>query len=255
VFTSRPGSRSRGLTREDQGKKPKDSGKIILTVELGAHERLGRVQGQDLHPQQVVAGGDAGRQGEVDPTVLGDHVVDAPGLGAGVEGVLPDLEPLLPRLVGRRGVSHLGQPRRHGALVRLGDGVVGVVGELRAPDHVLEPRAHLVAGRHRDHLGRGAARLLADYVARRHVVDRVVARRRPERHEGALVRAVHGDFLWKKERWLGNIDLISKLGTYLENAVCIGREAESQRCHNGEPHAVCKRYRRTGIGPRLVSVT
>jgi hypothetical protein len=53
------------------------------------------VQGEDLDAQEVLARREARRQVEVGPAVVADNVVDAPGLGARVKAVLPDLEPVL----------------------------------------------------------------------------------------------------------------------------------------------------------------
>lgn len=165
-------------------------------VELGGLARLGRVQRQDLDAEQVVAGRDAGGQVEVGPAVVGDEVVDPPQLGRRVKGVLPDLEPLLARLGRRRRVVDLGEPRRHGALVRLGNGVVRVAGELSAPDDVLEPGADLVARVGVDDCRGCGAGLLADDVVGCHVVHGIVVVWRAQADERALVGSIDRDFLF-----------------------------------------------------------
>lgn len=91
--------------READGLRGRE-GAAAGDVDLGARRvelRLARLAGgvkrQKLDAQQVLARRDALRQVEVDPAVVLDHVVDAPLAGAGVEGVLPDLEPVFGRFV------------------------------------------------------------------------------------------------------------------------------------------------------------
>ena len=65
-------------------------------VELCLSLLARRVQRDNLSPQQVLAGGDATGDLEIDPATVGDHAVDAPFAGA-VEAVFADLEPLQAR--------------------------------------------------------------------------------------------------------------------------------------------------------------
>lgn len=71
-------------------------------VELGLAGLAGGVQGEDLDAEQVLAVGDAGGDVEVDPAVVGEEVVDAPDAAVGVEGVFPDLEPVVVYCVSER---------------------------------------------------------------------------------------------------------------------------------------------------------
>lgn len=101
---------------------------------------------------------------KVDHALVGDHMVDTPLLARRVEGVLPDLKPLEARLACGRRIVHLGEPRRDGALVRLGDRVIHVVRELRAANDVTEVSAELVSRCDGYDLVGGGALLLADDV-------------------------------------------------------------------------------------------
>ena len=61
----------------------------------------------DFGAEEILAGGDAGWHGEVDPALVADHAVDAPVSGA-VEAVFEDLEPFLARGGGAGGVVDFG---------------------------------------------------------------------------------------------------------------------------------------------------
>jgi hypothetical protein len=77
-------------------------------VELHA-PALGRgVQCDDFSAQQVLAGRDARRHGEVDPAPGVDHAVDAPGSGRLVKAVFVDFEPFLGGRGGGGGVVYFG---------------------------------------------------------------------------------------------------------------------------------------------------
>lgn len=90
--TVRAGEADRLPRRERPGAGDLDLGARL--VELRRALVAGRVQGEHLDAQEVLPRGDALRQVEVDPAVVVDQVVDAPFLAAGVEPVLPDLEPV-----------------------------------------------------------------------------------------------------------------------------------------------------------------
>ena len=92
IGSVRPRKTDGGRGREGAAARDVDLGARL--VELGLVGLVGRVQGQHLDAQQVLAVGDAGRQVEVDPAVVADEVVDAPFFARGVEAVLPDLEPV-----------------------------------------------------------------------------------------------------------------------------------------------------------------
>lgn len=164
-------------------------------VELHAVLSVGGMERGDLHPQKVLAVGDASRQVEVNPAVILDHVVDTPDSSRGVESVLPDLEPLGARRVGASRAVDLGQVRRDGPLVRGRNRVVRVVGELRSPDDVLVPGSDLVAGLDFDHLVRGRAGGAACQRVARRVLHWIVVVRGAKADERSLVCAVDGEFL------------------------------------------------------------
>ena len=86
-------------------------------VELSAASRVGGVKGQELPSEKVLAGGDAGGEGEVPPAVLGEEGVDAPGVGGGVEVLLGDLEPVAVGVGVGSGVVDGGEPGCDGTLV------------------------------------------------------------------------------------------------------------------------------------------
>lgn len=79
-----------------------------LGVVLGAVLVVGRVQGNDLVAQDVVAGGDAAGDGDGPAVVVGDEVVRRPGARRARvvdQALLVDLEELQRRLVDRRAVA------------------------------------------------------------------------------------------------------------------------------------------------------
>lgn len=153
------------------------------------------MEGQQLDAEEVVPGGDARGQVEEEPAVLVDQGVDGPDAGAGVEVVLGDLEPLL-ALDGRRGgVVDGGEPGGDGALVRGGDGVVGVAGELGAADDVLVAGADGVAGFDLDDVGGDVGDEAAGQVGGGDVLDGVVDAWGAEAGEEGGFLAVDGDGL------------------------------------------------------------
>lgn len=100
---------------------------VTYNVKLSTANRPSTVQGNQLGSQQVLAWGDASRQGEVCPSTVGNHAVNAPSTGA-VKAVLKDLEPLQARGRGASCVGDLGHVEKGGTLVGLGNGVVWIVG-------------------------------------------------------------------------------------------------------------------------------
>src|SRR3569833_1072006 len=182
-----------GAGREGAGARDLDLGARL--VELGGARGLGRVQGEDLDAQQVLAGGDALGEVEVGPAVVGHHAVDAPLLVARVEAVLGDLEPLQAVERGGGGVVDLGQVGHDGPHVRVGDWVVLVAGELGAADDVLPVGADLVAGRHVDDLLGRRAGLAADHRVAVDILDRVVVVGRPEAVQLTRRLSIHRQLL------------------------------------------------------------
>ncbi len=90
----RVGAREADSLRGGEGAGARDVDLGAGLVELSLVGLVGAVQSQDLNAQEIVAGGDALGDVEVDPAVVLDQVVDTPLLAAGVKGVLPDLEPV-----------------------------------------------------------------------------------------------------------------------------------------------------------------
>lgn len=103
--------------------------------------------------------------------------------------------PLKAGLGGGCGIVNLGEVGHDGALVRRGNRVVGVAGELGAADDVLVPGTDPVTGLDLDDSVRRRPRLAADHVLAADILDRVVVVGSAEAGEGALVRSVDGDLL------------------------------------------------------------
>lgn len=217
-------------------------------VELGATLAAGAVQSEQLNAEQVLARGDALGHVEVVPAAALDHAVDGPLATAGVEVVLGDLEPAQALVRAGGSVVDLGEPGGDGALVRGGDRVVNVVGELGAPEDVLPVVTDAGASGHADDLGVGVAGLAADDVVGLDILHGVVVVGGTETGQLALVLAVDGDGLVMvlviyETPKLNNQNRESNL----EDGMALDRGGESQRGEDGELHGFeLVVYRQTG---------
>jgi len=117
-------------------------------IELCLALVLGRVKSNGLHAQEILPGSNALWELEVCPATVRYHGVDSPFSAVGVEALLPDLEPLQAVGVCRRRVVYFGKIGHDGTLVRCGDRMVPIVGELGTADNMSPVRPDSVASSH-----------------------------------------------------------------------------------------------------------
>lgn len=94
------------------------------------------MQGNNFNTQEILPRRDAVGEVEVSPAVVLDHVVDTPFPAAGIEAILPDLEPLLAARASARSVVDFGKICDDRSLVGLSNRIIGVIGELGSPNNV-----------------------------------------------------------------------------------------------------------------------
>ena len=111
----------------------------LTYVELSATLGVSRVQSKKLNTHEVVARCNASGHFEVLPPAILNHAINTPLTVVVGQTVVMNLEPSLAVCSSGCGIVDLGQPDGDRALVTGSDGVVGVVGDLRATNNMAPP--------------------------------------------------------------------------------------------------------------------
>lgn len=137
-------------------------------VESSLIHSTGAVKTDQLNTEEVLPRGNAARHSEVVPSVAGDNVVDTPDSSSSVKVILGKFEPVGAFTRSRGSVIHLSQPVGDGALVRRGNGIIGVVLSVDVGPQVT---TDLGTGRDGENRNVGRARLAVGHVTRLDILD------------------------------------------------------------------------------------
>lgn len=133
------GTRERDGVATDGRSTTRDVNLSAANVELSTALGVSRVQGKKLNTHEVVARCNASGHFEVLPSAILDHAVNTPLTVVVGQAIVVNLEPALTVRTSACGIVDLGKPDGDRALVTGSDGMVGVVGDLRATDNMAPP--------------------------------------------------------------------------------------------------------------------